>query len=105
MADDPIAPEACESMSDVRAGIDDLDARIIALLAKRFGFMRAAARVKQERGLVRDESRKAEVIENARRHAAALNVPEDLVAELWDRLVEGSIEYEFNAWDRQRKDS
>ena len=40
-----------------------------------------------------------------RRHAAAQDVPEELVEQLWEQLVEGSIEYEFAAWDGQRGES
>ncbi|HAU22020.1 MAG TPA: chorismate mutase, partial [Erythrobacter sp.] len=28
--------------------------------------------------------------------------PGDVIAEVWDRLVEGSIAYEFEEWDRLR---
>ena len=87
-------------MEEVRAGVDALDAELVELLARRFAYMRAAARLKPERGHVRDEARKAEVIANAREQAEALGVPADLVAELWERLVEGSIAYEYKEWDR-----
>jgi isochorismate pyruvate lyase len=102
MADTPLDPEDCRSMTDVRAGVDAVDAELLRLLARRFGYMRAAARIKPERGLVRDEPRKAEVIANARALAEELDIPAALVAELWDRLVEGSIDYELSAWDARR---
>ena len=89
-------------MADVRAGIDALDAEIVHLLARRFAYLRAAARIKPRRDQVRDEARKAEVIGNAARLAGEAGIPPALVAELWDRLVEGSIAYEFDVWDRQR---
>jgi isochorismate pyruvate lyase len=93
-------PEACKTMAEVRAGVDDVDRRLIALLARRFGYMDAAARIKPERGQVRDEVRKAQVIANARAGARAAGLPEDAIAELWDRLVETSIAYEFEVFDR-----
>jgi len=104
MPDKSPSPEACQTMAEVRAGIDALDAEIVELLALRFGYMRAAARIKPERGAVRDEARKAEVIANARAVAEELNAPAGLIAELWERLVEGSIAYEFDEWDRIRED-
>ena len=51
---------------------------------------------------MRDEARKAEVIANAARLAGELGIPADLVAELWERLVEGSIAYELAAWDARK---
>ncbi|MBZ9779923.1 chorismate mutase, partial [Psychroflexus sp. CAK8W] len=46
-------------MAEVRAGVDHVDRALIALLAQRFAYMDAAARIKPERGAVRDEGRKA----------------------------------------------
>ena len=93
------SPEACTSMADVRAGVDALDADLARLLGQRFAYMRAAARIKPERHLVRDEARKAQVIANAQRAARAANWPEDIAAQLWDVLVEASIAYELAAFD------
>ena len=78
-------------MADVRAGVDALDRQLVELLAVRFGFMRAAARIKPDRTMVRDEARKAQVITAARQLAAEIGVPEDLVAGFWEQLVETSI--------------
>ena len=87
-------------MAEVRAGVDALDEELVALLRRRFDFMEAAARIKASRHEVRDEARKAEVIANARAMAEALGMPGAAVAEIWDRLVEASIAYEFEAFDR-----
>jgi isochorismate pyruvate lyase len=89
-------------MTDVRTGVDALDAELIALLARRFAFMRAAARIKPSRGAVRDEGRKAQVIANAAALARAHEIPAELIAEVWERLVEGCIAYELGEWDRTR---
>lgn len=86
-------------MAEVRAGVDATDAALIDLLATRFGYMRAAARIKSERSAVRDEARKAQVIANARAAAVAHGMPEDLIAALWETLVEGSIAYELSKFD------
>ena len=97
-----ILPEECQTMTDVRAGVDAVDRQLVDLLAIRFRFMTAAARIKQDRGTVRDEERKAQVITNAKAAAEAAGVPPQLVGDLWERLVEGSIAYEFDRWDRHR---
>lgn len=94
-----LPPEACTSMADVRAGVDALDAELVALLARRFGYMRAAARIKASRDAVRDEGRKAQVIANASRNALAQGLPADLAPQLWEWLVERSIAYELVEWD------
>lgn len=93
------APEDCRTMTEVRAGVDAVDVVLIALLKRRFGYMDAAARIKSERGKVRDEARKAQVIANARRNARVAGIPAEPVAQLWDQLVEASIAYELEAFD------
>ena len=91
----------CTTMTEVRAGVDALDRELVALLAKRFAYMDAAARIKPERGHVRDEARKTQVIDNARTEAVRLGVPEAAVADIWETLVEASIAYELAAFDRR----
>ncbi|KRC82695.1 chorismate mutase [Sphingomonas sp. Root241] len=98
---DILDPEACTTMAEVRAGVDAVDRALVALLARRFGYMDAAARIKPERGQVRDEARKAQVITNVRAHAREAGIPEAPIGELWERLVEASIAYEFEAFDRR----
>jgi isochorismate pyruvate lyase len=102
MNDKPLTPEDCTTMAEVRAGVDALDRELVALLATRFGYMRAAARIKQSRDAVRDEDRKARVIAAAVAEAEAHGIPGDVVGDIWERLVEGSIAYEFGEWDRVR---
>ena len=94
-----IDPQACQTMKQVREGVDAVDHALVQLLARRFGYMDAAARIKPERAQVRDEVRKAEVIANVRGHARAAGIPEAPIAGLWDRLIEASIEYEFEKFD------
>ena len=95
-------PDQCQTMAEVRAGVDDVDRALLVLLARRFGYMDAAARIKQTRDAVRDEARKAQVIANVRAEAVVQGLPEALLAQLWDLLVEGSIAYELDRWDQTR---
>ena len=99
---EPLLPADCNTMTDVRAGVDALDRRIVGLLTERFAYMRAAARIKPERGHVRDEARKAEVIANAAGEAGTRGIPADAIAAMWETLVEASIAYEMEEFDRLR---
>ena len=96
-----LAGPDCTTMIEVRAGVDALDRELVALLARRFAYMDAAARIKPERGHVRDEARKAQVIANARVEAEALGLPGAVIADLWEQLVEASIAYELASFDRR----
>ena len=102
MSDTILPGPDCTTMTQVRAGVDALDRELVALLARRFAYMDAAARIKPARGAVRDEARKAEVIANAQAEAERLGMPAAVIADLWERLVEASIAYELDRFDRTR---
>ncbi len=99
---DILSPDDCQTMIDVRAGVDATDAELVALLSRRFGYMRAAARIKPDRSVVRDEARKTQVIDNVRRHAETVGLPAERLAAVWEALVEQSIAYELDVWDVTR---
>jgi isochorismate pyruvate lyase len=93
----------CQTMIEVRAGVDAIDRALVDLLAQRFAFMDAAARIKPTRDAVRDEGRKAQVIANAAAAARAAGLPDGLAESLWETLVEASIAYELRVWDATRR--
>ena len=95
-------PERCSTMAEVRSGVDDIDRRIVELLALRFRFMDAAARIKPERSAVRDEERKADVLAKIDAAAAEAGLDRDLAARLYEELIEASIAHELRAFDRLR---
>jgi len=95
-------PPDCANMAEVRHGVDRLDEEIVRLIGERFRYMDAAARIKPVREAVRDEGRKARVLANVARLAAEHDVPAEAAAELYERLVEASIAYEFGRFDSTR---
>ena len=95
-------PEDCQTMTEVRAGIDAIDRQIVELIARRFRFMDAAARIKPDRDAVRDEDRKAEVLAKVDKAAAEAGIDRSLMARIYEELIEGSIAYEFVEFDRLR---
>jgi isochorismate pyruvate lyase len=98
-----LAPANCIDMLEVRNAVDRLDEEIVALFAERFGYMCAAARIKSNRQNVRDEGRKAEVIANVRRLALRYGAPRAALAEIYELVVEQSIAYELECFDRFRE--
>ncbi|MFN3451841.1 MAG: chorismate mutase [Sphingorhabdus sp.] len=98
----PKNPESCTTMVDVRAGVDAVDVKLVDLLAQRFGYMDAAARIKTERSAVRDETRKQQVLANVQDAAREAGIPVEVVGDLWELLVEASIAYELEQWDVSR---
>lgn len=98
--DQTISPENCSNMAQVRECVDAIDRDLVALLARRFDYMDAAARIKSDRQSVRDEARKAQVLSNVAREAAAAGLDAERLRAVWDVLVEQSIAHEFTQWDR-----
>lgn len=96
-----VSAEDCTTMTEVRRGVDAIDRELSRLIGERMRYMEAAARIKPTRTEVRDEPRKAEVLANARANAIANGVPVQIAEDLWERLVEGSIAYEFEVFDRR----
>lgn len=97
-----IQPAECRTMTEVRDGIDRIDAQVVALIAERFRYMDAAARIKQDRNVVRDEARKQQVLDNVGRHAKAAGLPDGLLPNLYEMLIEASIAYELDRFDSMR---
>lgn len=95
-------PENCTTMAEVRSGVDAVDREIVTLIARRFGYMDAAARIKPDRDAVRDEWRKADVKSKVDAVAAELGVDRALMARIYEDLVETSIAHEFVEFDRVR---
>ena len=102
MSDAILPGPACSTMTEVRAGVDQVDRELVALLVRRFAYMDAAARIKPARAAVRDEARKRQVIDNAVAAATAAGLPADAIAAIWDQLVEASIAYELERFDATR---
>ncbi len=98
-------PQHCETMTDVRAGVDQVDRELVALLVRRFGYMDAAARIKTDPAAVRDEARKAQVLDNVAHEAVAAGLSAERLRAVWNELVEQSIAHEAAEWDRIRADS
>jgi len=98
------APQACETMAEVRAGVDEIDRILVAILARRQGYMDAAARIKPHRTAVRDEARIAQVLANVRAAAAPAGLSWAIAEPVWRTLVERCIAHEFEVWDRIKPD-
>ena len=96
-------PTDCTTMAEVRAGVDDVDRQMVALIARRFGYMDAAARIKPDRSAVRDEARKAQVLVHVGDEAEAAGIDRAALVRMWDDLIEASIAHELSVFVRLRR--
>jgi len=95
-------PADCATMAEVRQGVDALDRALVALLAERQRYMDAAARIKPERGAVRDAPRVEDVVAKVLAAAREAGLSEAIAEPVWRTLIDRCIAYEFEVWDRRR---
>ena len=95
-------PADCATMADVRQGVDAVDRMIVQLLAERQGYMDAAARIKSDRGVVRDPARIEDVVAKVKAAAREAGLSEAIAEPVWRTLIDRCIAYEFGVWDRLR---
>ncbi len=97
-----VAPQDCTTMAEVRVGVDALDRALVQLLAERQGYMDAAARIKPDRGVVRDVARIEDVVAKVKAAATQAGLSHAIAEPVWRTLVDRCIAYEFSAWDKTR---
>ncbi|WP_337997347.1 chorismate mutase [Oleispirillum naphthae] len=86
-------------MTVIRAAIDDLDRRIVPLLAERTEWVRRAAAFKPTRVDVVVPWRIEDVVAKAAAHAAATGADPAPLAAMYRAIVDISIGQEALAWD------
>lgn len=96
-------PEDCQTMAEVRAGVDALDRELVRLLVTRQGYMHAAARIKPTREAVYDADRIEDVVAKVLNEARAQGLSEDIAEPVWRKLIERCIAHEFDRWDATRE--
>ena len=94
-------PETCGSMEELRAAIDSLDARLVALLAVRQTYIERAAQLKTGRDQVRDAERIEDVVAKVIAEGRRAGLSAEIAEPVWRTLIEASIRHEFDAFDRR----
>lgn len=89
------SPKDCTDMSEVRQAIDELDSRLVDLVAQRFGYVDRAWQLKQhgpEGAVV--PWRIQQVIDKVRERAAERGLPPELAEAMWRQMIGWFIQYE-----------
>ena len=100
--DEHLAPADCQTMADVRQGVDALDRALVQLLTERQAFMDAAARIKADRSKVFDRARIEDVVEKVKAAARASGLSEAIAEPVWRTLIDRCIAYEYDSWDQTK---
>lgn len=94
--------ETAETMADVRYEIDRIDRVLVAILAERQSFMDAAARIKPNRGAVRDNWRVEDVISKVLAECEKQGLSPAIAEPVWRTLIDRCIAYEFGSYDARK---
>lgn len=103
LGDARVAPADCTTMAEVRQGVDALDRLLVTIIAERQGYMDAAARIKQDRGVVHDRARIEDVVTKVKAAAREAGLSEAIAEPVWRTMIDRCIAYEFGVWDKIRK--
>lgn len=84
----------CDSLAEVRAEIDVIDAKIIVLLAERQGYVGQAAGFKHSVEEVPAPARVEAVIDKVTTHARAVGASPEVVEAVYRTMIAAFIRYE-----------
>ncbi|HLH19368.1 MAG TPA: isochorismate lyase [Bryobacteraceae bacterium] len=91
-------PEQCRSIEEVRAEIDRIDRRIVALLGERAGYVHAAARFKPTEEAVAAPERQAAMFAARREWAREEDLDPDFIERLYRELIAYFVQREREHW-------
>jgi isochorismate pyruvate lyase len=92
-------PDRCNSLDQIRAGMDAIDRQIVSLIAERVAYVRAAAKFKTSSANVAAPDRVAAVIKTRRDWAEAKGLNGEIVEALYRDLVAYCVSEEHKQWE------
>ena len=95
----------CETMKEVRKHIDAIDRELIALLARRQGYVKQAGRIKNRKEMVRDEARISDVLDKVSHHAEHAGFSVKIARTIWTTMINAFIDYEYKVWSTNHPQS
>ncbi len=95
----PVAPADCAGLDEIRAGMDAIDREIVALIAARVEYVRAAAKFKTSSAGVAAPERVAAVLKTRREWAEAAGLSGDVVESIYRDLVAYCVSEEHRRWE------
>lgn len=98
LPDEVPPPAEVRDLPDVRAGIDSIDAQIVALLGLRLDYVRAAAQFKPDIASIPAPERVREMLDQRGEWAREAGLSEDFVAPLFAQIAEWFIRQQIDHW-------
>ncbi|GLQ72240.1 isochorismate lyase [Vibrio penaeicida] len=95
-------PEACESLNDIRTGIDSLDKEIIQLLSRRMGYVKAAAQFKPNEESIPAPERVVVMLEDRKKWAEDAGISTEFVGTIFPNIIDWYINQQIHHWRHER---
>jgi len=95
-------PENCQSIEEIRAGIDQIDYQIMQLFAERYAYVKEIVKFKSDESSVIAEDRQKEVIRQRREWAEELGLNPDLFEEMYWTLMRFNVRKELEILNRSK---
>ncbi|MCW2293062.1 isochorismate pyruvate lyase [Pseudomonas sp. BIGb0408] len=91
-------PDACESLNDIRAGIDFFDQQILQALKQRLGYVKAAIEFKANEQAIPAPERVVTMLEDRRQWAAAAEFDVAFAEKLFEQIIHWNIQQQILHW-------
>ncbi|OBZ73650.1 hypothetical protein A0H81_06273 [Grifola frondosa] len=89
----------CDSLDEVRAGIDEIAPQLLQLLGMRAAYVREATRFKATRDTVDVPARDAQVIQDAVDQAPNFKLPQTIAQAVFEAIINSSVPFEECVFD------
>lgn len=90
-----------QNIDELRNDINLLDDELLSLFDKRFNLIKEAAFLKSNFDELRDNERIEEIIKRIRGKSLTIDLSEDLIENLWRYIIELSIKYETEIFNKK----
>jgi isochorismate pyruvate lyase len=98
-----IPPAECTGLDEIRSGMDAIDHELIALIAQRVEYVRAAAKFKTSSANVAAPERVTAVLKTRRKWAEAAGLDGDVIEGLYRELVRYCVSEEHKRWEEMNR--
>jgi isochorismate pyruvate lyase len=99
-----VAPESCQTIQEIRDGVDEIDFALLKLLVRRQAYATRFVKIKKDAGMSRapDEKRIAQQVERAKALGIEMGVSPLIVEPLFRTMIAQHVEFEFLEYSRLR---
>lgn len=91
------------TIEDVRSRIDQIDSKLVKIIAQRAECVKAAAAFKTDHSAVRAPDRVQQVIDKVRKKAAETGLPEVIIEKVYRSMIDAFIDYELEQHERLKQ--